>query len=1039
MENVDMMRLWRVKNFLCVTVSIVMLSQYVLSLNEEGQLLLSWKESLEDVDNYLGDWNASDSTPCLWNGVSCTQSSISAINFSNFLSLAGPISGHTFGKFANLTALDVGNANLSGLFPRDIVNCSKLVTLNLSWSYIGGEVPADISNLKQLQVLDLSFAYFNGTISNSSIGELRELLALGLHSNFFEGSVPESISSLSNLQKLTLGLNLWTGTLPSGIFKLRNLRVFWLGDDLLDTVPLSDLSSWENMESLRLHDVKFPPGSFPAGVEKMTQLTVLQLSLCNLTGPIPSFLQKLTRLEVINLDNNTLNGDIPDIFGGMANLSDFSVQLNQLSGTIPASLWQCKKLTVLFLYDNLLQGGISGIGNFSGLTRLDISGNNFSGPIPPALGNLTGITQINLSFNNLSGEIPPGVADWKELYEFRINRNQITGEIPYTLGTECFFKSVDLGSNKLEGLIPPNLCRGNLLVYLSAQGNMFTGPIPETYGNCTSLETLWLSNNQLEGPVPAGLWGGAVINGMFLYNNNLNGSIDASIGKAQSLSLLFRAGSNMLNGTLTHQLSNLTNLTELLLCGNSLSGSIPPAISNCKHLQQLSLSRNDFEGAIPDELADLPNLFNLDLSDNRLTGPIPIEFFSSLPLQLLNVAFNNLSGVIPKQENGQTYVYVNFTGNPYLCVEGGCNSTTAAANSADGTSKLLVLVVFTFFVVRRHRSGLRKVLHKPSDREDDEWTLTSFHRKTYRDYEVTALDEDNLIGAGGSGKVYKATLTNGKFVAVKKLWGVKRDERSHDHGFRNEVMTLANIRHRHIVKLLCCCTKQNINLLVYEYMPNGSLGDLLHSTKAPSLSWETRYKIAVGAAMGLQYLHHDCKPQILHRDIKSNNILLDLDYEAHLGDFGISKFVEPAVSRDSSTIAGSLGYIAPEYAFSTRVDEKSDIYSFGVVLLELVTGKRAVDSSTFGEVADLVQWVNNKVQTQEGLCDVLDPNCEKSSQEDMIAFLRVAILCTTFMPSSRPSMREVVTLLIKAAPKTGMKSVNTGRNGHDEETLLDVI
>jgi serine/threonine protein kinase len=215
-------------------------------------------------------------------------------------------------------------------------------------------------------------------------------------------------------------------------------------------------------------------------------------------------------------------------------------------------------------------------------------------------------------------------------------------------------------------------------------------------------------------------------------------------------------------------------------------------------------------------------------------------------------------------------------------------------------------------------------------------------------------------------------------------------------------------------------------------MPNGSLGDILHSTKGGALDWAMRYKIALGAAQGLEYLHHDCLPQIVHRDVKSNNILLDADYEAHVADFGLARVLETTTittwkGESMSAVAGSYGYIAPEYAYTLNVGEKSDIYSFGVVLLELVTGKRPIEPA-FGEGVDLVKWVMNKIQSTVGLYEVLDPRLGCASHNDMILVLRVAMLCLSRHPRSRPPMREVVQLLIEAKPRSCREKLNANTN-----------
>jgi hypothetical protein len=307
---------------------------------------------------------------------------------------------------------------------------------------------------------------------------------------------------------------------------------------------------------------------------------------------------------------------------------------------------------------------------------------------------------------------------------------------------------------------------------------------------------------------------------MQLNGNNLSGSIHVNIGKATSLSILhlennifsgpippeigqttlvkFIANSNKLNGTLTPLLGNLSTLTQLTLGANSFSGPIPSNLSNCKELVQLDLSNNHLTNAIPDELVYLYRLSTLDLSENDLTGTIPQGFFNMLSLQILNVAFNNLSGVIPNQGNGPTFVTVNFTGNPYLCVEGSCGTTNSSAVNLKSKSNkiqawiiivavvgLVALVLFVVLVLTFRRCDPHEILHLSED--ESSWTLTPFHNKVYYEDEVCALDEDNLIGAGGAGRVYKVTLSDGEIVAVKKLWNVKKDGESRDYGFEAEV------------------------------------------------------------------------------------------------------------------------------------------------------------------------------------------------------------------------------------------------------------
>uniref|UniRef100_A0A0V0IF02 non-specific serine/threonine protein kinase n=1 Tax=Solanum chacoense TaxID=4108 RepID=A0A0V0IF02_SOLCH len=288
--------------------------------------------------------------------------------------------------------------------------------------------------------------------------------------------------------------------------------------------------------------------------------------------------------------------------------------------------------------------------------------------------------------------------------------------------------------------------------------------------------------------------------------------------------------------------------------------------------------------------------------------------------------------------------------------------------------------------------------------------MTAFQKVEFSVANVLECVKDgNVIGRGGAGIVYHGKMPNGVEIAVKKLLGFGNN--SHDHGFRAEIRTLGNIRHRNIVRLVAFCSNKETNLLVYEYMRNGSLGEALHGKKGGFLSWNLRYKIAIEAAKGLCYLHHDCSPLIVHRDVKSNNILLNSNFEAHVADFGLAKFlVDGGASECMSAVAGSYGYIAPEYAYTLRVDEKSDVYSFGVVLLELITGRRPVGE--FGDGVDIVQW-SKKVTNckREQVTHIVDPRLTTVPEDEAMHLFFISMLCIQENSIERPTMREVIQML----------------------------
>ncbi|GMP55778.1 hypothetical protein CsSME_00020499 [Camellia sinensis var. sinensis] len=261
-------------------------------------------------------------------------------------------------------------------------------------------------------------------------------------------------------------------------------------------------------------------------------------------------------------------------------------------------------------------------------------------------------------------------------------------------------------------------------------------------------------------------------------------------------------------------------------------------------------------------------------------------------------------------------------------------------------------------------------------------------------------------------------MHSGQTIAVKRLASNREGNNNIENSFRAEILTMGNIRHRNIVKLYGFCYHQGSNLLLYEYMERGSLGEMLHGASC-GLDWPTRFMIALGAAQGLAYLHHDCKPRIIHRDIKSNNILLDENCEAHVGDFGLAKVIDMPQAKSMSAIAGSYGYIAPEYAYTMKVTEKCDIYSYGVVLLELLTGRTPVQPLENG--GDLVTWVRIYIREHSLSSGILDSRLNlidgSTTINHMLTVLKIALLCTSLSPFDRPSMREVVLMLIESSER----------------------
>nr|KYP34130.1 LRR receptor-like serine/threonine-protein kinase GSO1 [Cajanus cajan] len=515
--------------------------------------------------------------------------------------------------------------------------------------------------------------------------------------------------------------------------------------------------------------------------------------------------------------------------------------------------------------------------------------------------------------------------------------------------------------------------------------NALTGTIPESLGKLVNLVNLGLASCGLTGSIPSQLGQLSLLENLILQDNELMGPIPTELGNCSSLTI-FTAANNKLNGSIPSELSRLRNLQILNFANNSLSGEIPSQLGDMRipeELGNMDLSYNNLSGHIPPSLGTLSKLEAFDLSHNQLTGEIPPEVGEMSSLGKLDLSYNSLQGKLDKQFS--RWPGEAFEGNQHLC---GSPLERCQRDDASGSAGL------------------------------NEW-------EDIMDA-TNNLSDDFMIGSGGSGKIYKAELATGETVAVKKI--STKDEFLLNKSFIREVKTLGRIRHRHLVKLIGYCTNRNKeacwNLLIYEYMENGSVWDWLHGKPAKaskvkrSLDWETRLKIAVGLAQGVEYLHHDCVPKIIHRDIKSSNVLLDSKMEAHLGDFGLAKALNEnydSNTESNSWFAGSYGYIAPEYAFSLHATEKSDVYSMGIVLMELVSGKMPTNE-IFGAEMDMVRWVEMYINMHGSAREELvDPELKPLLPgEEFAVFqvLEIALQCTKTTPQQRPSSRKVCDLLL---------------------------
>ncbi|XP_062196931.1 leucine-rich repeat receptor-like serine/threonine-protein kinase BAM1 [Phragmites australis] len=951
------------------------------ALRGDAMALLSLKAALNCRPHKLRSWSVGNAVSvCAWTGVRCDGARVVSVDIANVnLSTGVPVS-------AAVTGLDaLQNISLAGNGIVGAVTASSLPALrhvNVSGNQLSGGLDGwDFPSLSSLEVLD---AYDNNFSSPLPLGvaAMPRLRYLDLGGNYFTGEIPPAYGGMPALEYLSLNGNNLQGAIPPELGNLTSLRELYLG--------------YYNVFD----------GGVPPALGRLRNLTVLDISNCGLTGRIPAELGALSSLDTLFLHTN------------------------QLSGTIPPEL-----------------------GNLTSLNALDLSNNALTGEVPRSLASLASLRLLNLFLNRLHGPVPDFVAALPRLELVQLFMNNLTGRIPAGLGANAALRLVDLSSNRLTGEIPETLCASGELRTAILMNNFLFGPIPGSLGSCTSLTRVRLGQNYLNGTIPAGLLYLPRLNLLELQNNLLSGTVPSNPSPSPTGSQLaqLNLSNNLLSGPLPSTLANLTALQTLLVSNNRLGGAVPPEVGDLQRLVKLDLSGNALSGPIPEAIGRCVELTYLDLSKNNLSGPIPDAIAGIWVLNYLNLSrnmledaipaaigamssltaadfsYNDLSGQLP--DTGQLG-YMNstaFAGNPRLCgpvLNRPCNYSAGVATAGPrragaGDLKLvLALGLLACSVVFAAAAVLRARSFRGGPHGAGAWRFTAFHKVDFGIAEVIECMKDgNVVGRGGAGVVYAGRTRSGGAIAVKRLQGGGApDAVRHDHGFRAEIRTLGSIRHRNIVRLLAFCTNQEANVLVYEYMGNGSLGELLHSKGGGFLAWDRRYRIALEAARGLCYLHHDCTPMIVHRDVKSNNILLGDSLEAHVADFGLAKFLRSgtagagATSECMSAVAGSYGYIAPEYAYTLRVDEKSDVYSYGVVLLELITGRRPVGE--FGEGVDIVQWAKQVTDgRREAVSGIVDRRLSMAPMDEVAHLFFVSMMCVQENSVERPTMREVVQML----------------------------
>nr|DAD37065.1 TPA_asm: hypothetical protein HUJ06_007706 [Nelumbo nucifera] len=776
------------------------------------------------------------------------------------------------GRLFRLRALDLSNNSLEGQIPSNLSRCSNLMLLALNHNHLGGNIPVQLGSLVKLEVLRLNHNNLTGDIP-PSLGNLSTLVSLSVSINNLEGSIPESFGRLTRLTFLALGANRLSGTIPPSMYNLSLITTF--------SVVANN----------------YLEGSLPFGLGlTLPNLQVLNIGGNQFSGPIPVSLSNLSKLEFLDINGNNFTGKVPIDFMGLGNLSWLALNNNHLGSGDADDL---------SFMDSLV--------NCTSLQLLGLDGNHFGGVLPSSISNLSiNLGLLTLGDNQISGRIPEGIGNLVNLNVLGIELNQLTGNIPNSIGMLQNLVKLSLHRNSLSGQIPSSLGNLTLLTVLGLSINNFSGSIPPSIGNCQNLIFLDLSENNLTGAIPKQVIG------------------------ISSLSIFLILSHNHLTGPLPMEVGNLKNLVSLDLSENKLFGEIPDTLGNCVRLQYLSLQGNFFQGPIPPSLRFLTGIEEMDLSRNNFSGKIS-KYLENLPSLLwLNLSFNDLQDEIPVKGLFQNASSFSIIGNSRLC--GGIPelhlqacpvhelkeqgmSLASKLKIAIGSGVVLVCSILLIVLVLYWTKKSKKTLSSTSLKDGP---LKISYKELLE--ATSGFSSSNLIGAGGFGSVYKGILGDRTLVAVKVL---NLQQGGAFKSFLAECESLRNIRHRNLLKIVTSCSSidfkgNEFKALVYEFMINGSLDMWLHPNEDDAeeqlrnLSLFQRLNIAIDVASALDYLHNHCQVPVVHCDLKPSNVLLDGDFTAHVGDFGLSKFLSEnngkiSLNQTASSIGlrGSVGYTAP--------------------------------------------------------------------------------------------------------------------------------
>ncbi|KAJ0453662.1 putative protein kinase RLK-Pelle-LRR-XII-1 family [Helianthus annuus] len=936
-----------------------------------------------DPQGALTSWN--DSVPfCQWRGVTCGRRHhrrVTMLDLPDF-GLVGSLSPY-IGNMSFLRYIHLHRNQLHGSIPPEISHLYRLRSVSLVNNSFSGEIPANMFNMSKLSYINLQFNKLSGKIPNA-FSSKSMITFLGLAKNDLTGGIPPSIGNLTSLEDLSLAYNQLGGSIPDSFNQLKNLRIIGLGVN-------------------------------------------------GLVGAFPSFMFNFSKLEVHSFPHNQLQGSLPsNLCLSQPHLTHIGLGSNHFNGFLPPSISNCSQLEVLELGSNDLRGKIAvDFGRLQHLRDLSLGNNKFGSKdlddmiFFPSLSNCTNLEKIDIAFNQLGGVLPSSLGNYSSKLSYLWwDNNYLSGSIPSSIGNLLGLTRISLVRNRFTGMIPESIGKLQNLQELYLFYNHFSGVIPRSIGNLSLLTKVSLAGNSLEGTIPSTIGSWKKVIALELQMNKLSGSVPKELFQLSSLSISLSLSRNNLSGVLPQEIGNLKRLGILDFSNNHFTGELPSSLSSCTRLEYLDLSSNLFYGSMPESLKGLQYV---DLSQNNFSGHIS-TYLQKIPLRYLNLSYNNFEGEVPVKGVFANTSAMSVIGNTRLC--GGvpelhlsnCPSTTSnpkrrirklsfrviVAVSLCSTVAGLGLLSFVLFYC-----CIRKKRDKPSQARLAE----SFEKISYgRLFKATeGFSVENLIGTGSFSSVYIGVFDENGFTVAIKVLNLQR--RGGFKSFLAECEALRNIRHRNLVKVITACSSidfqgNDFKALVYDFMPNGSLESWLYSVDGP-LDLVQRISIIKDVACALDYLHCRCGNVIVHCDLKPSNILLDADMVAHVGDFGLAKILSLeegcyANASSSSIIRGTIGYAPPEYGLGNEVSKSGDMYSYGILLLEMLTGKKPVDPMFEGGLG-LHSYARSAL-ADGCVLQIVDPVLlsEDVNENSLTSLVKIGVQCSYDSPKDRMDIGTVI-------------------------------